>query len=87
MAHLGNLERLQRLLKNTTAPVHEGALVYKEIRSLPASWQSYVDGLRANTTLIGKYDELKKALINESNYRKNAGLNKDQTSIMELLKE
>jgi hypothetical protein len=64
MEHLGVLERCQRLLAITAAPVQEG-----EISSLPKSWQPYVEGLRAKQNLISRYDEFKKALISEMNYR------------------
>ena len=75
LEHLGNLERFHRLLSTTSAPVYKRELIFKTIRSLPESWKAFVEGLRANKSLIGNYVELKKALINENAFRRAMGSN------------
>ena len=66
LEHIGNLERCQRLLKDTEAPIKDGELIIRLIGSMPTEWKSYVEGLRANPALLSQYEELRKAIIGES---------------------
>ena len=65
-AHITKLESLRRLLKGSAAPVAEGEMVLRLMKSLPDSWDTFCTGLRARQDIMTKYEEVKSEIKDES---------------------
>ena len=76
--YIGMLEKLQRKLKATSAPVSDEELIVRVIGSLPVSWDSFVQGLRSNTETLKKFDLVKAALVQEESNRVFRGQSKEK---------
>ena len=69
--HLGKLERIRRLLATIPgSAIGEQELIIRVMDSLPNSWESYFEGMRAQKDLMTKYTDFKAHVLSENEFRK-----------------
>lgn len=69
VVYLGQLEQLQSACKDLEAPITDVELILKVVSTLPPSWDSFCQGLRAQKSWLESYSEIKGQLIAEWNLR------------------
>lgn len=69
VVYLGELEQIQSACKDLEAPITDVELILKVTSTLPKSWDSFCQGLRAQKNYLSSYMDIKAQLLAEWNLR------------------